>query len=38
MGFLLAEVYRVTNDINSIDAHSWDGVPAPRQPGGRVGY
>ena len=37
MDKLLAAGYEVTNDIDSIDAYSWNGVPAPRRPGGRVG-
>ncbi len=38
MDFLLADGYSVTNDLESIDVHSWDGVEAPRRPAGRVGY
>jgi hypothetical protein len=39
MDALLAAGYRVTNDVGSIDLHSWDGVspPPPRRPSGRVG-
>lgn len=37
MDQLLAGGYDATNDINRIDAYSWDGVPAPRRSTGRVG-
>jgi len=37
MDQLLAGGYAVTNDLESIDVHSWDGVEAPRRPSGRVG-
>jgi hypothetical protein len=37
MDKLLAAGYEVTNDLNSIDAYSWDGVPAPRRGSGRMG-
>jgi hypothetical protein len=37
MDQLLAAGFSVTNDLDSIDVHWWDGVPAPRQSGGRVG-
>jgi hypothetical protein len=39
MNFLLAAGYRVTNDIESIDAYTWDGFskPSPRRPAGRMG-
>jgi hypothetical protein len=37
MDKLLAAGYEVTNDIDSIDVYSWDGVPAPRRGRGRVG-
>jgi hypothetical protein len=38
MDELLARGFSVTNDLASIDVHSWNGVPAPRRPGGRVGH
>jgi hypothetical protein len=31
MDKLLEQGYRVTNDLNSIDVHRWNGVPAPRR-------
>lgn len=37
MDQLLAGGYAVTNDLESIDVHSWDGIAAPRRPSGRVG-
>ena len=37
MDQLLVGGYAVTNDLDSIDLHWWDGVPAPRRSGGRVG-
>jgi len=37
MSLLLAEGYRVTNDLESIDAYTWAGMRAPRRPTGRVG-
>jgi hypothetical protein len=37
MNELLAGGYEVTNDLDSIDVYSWDGVPAPRRSSGRVG-
>ena len=38
MDQLLAGGYAVTNDLESIDVHWWDGVEAPRRSTGRVGY
>jgi len=37
MDQLLAYGYPVTNDLDSIDVHWWDGVEAPRRPSGRAG-
>jgi len=37
MDQLLAYGYSVTNDLDSIDVHWWDGVEAPRRSTGRVG-
>ena len=37
MDALLVRGYRVTNDLDSIDVHRWDGVPAPRRATRRVG-
>ena len=37
MDQLLANGYSVTNNLDSIDVSWWDGVPAPRRSGGRVG-
>ena len=37
MDQLLASGYSVTNNLDSIDVSWWDGVPAPRRSGGRVG-
>jgi hypothetical protein len=37
MNLILAGGYAVTNDPDNIDVHSWNGVPAPRHPSGRVG-
>lgn len=37
MDQLLAAGHPVTNDLDGIDVHWWNGVPAPRRSGGRVG-
>jgi hypothetical protein len=37
MDQLLAAGDRVTNDIDSINAFTWDGVPAPKRSSGWVG-
>ena len=37
MDQLLAKGYSVTNELDSIDVYSWNGVPAPRRSSGRVG-
>jgi hypothetical protein len=31
MDALLAQGYRVTNDLGSIDVHRWNGMPTPRR-------